>query len=478
MGICTRRFFFLSVCLLQMVSTVERQVFDFLGFLWIPILVNFFEIIFIIFGFFGAYQYRMKYMIAYLIWHIFWIGWNVFLICLYLNVAGLDHEKNKVLKLDLNSDSWWKKEGPGCKIKNVDAVPVEYEGCLINYIDVEIVQAGMQCFFALFNCFIGMCLSRSFIDEDDTFDYEKPCAPGSIPLHPTYVTSDNLQSSNNFLHKSNVYLFDSLGKYPKKRNIPVDKIRNPKRRSNSFSTTYITASRKSIRKNSKQRTSLYSIEFSSHLERHNDSDTEFEQAPPPMSPKPMTPRRVKRRSVMTRGSSGRQSTSSRRHSQGRSSTRSSRRNPVTQLMEQQRKAQPYDSPASPSPIDSSSPNYFTTSNNNLVTHQNWHVPNGHTNPTYQQSSQQSLNETEELDELYNNRPASVRSSYSNFHGTRTLNNYSPTKNYHSHSHATPQVPQKRNHPNRHSMRSMAFLNNGPPAYSSQGHIALDSETPM
>nr|XP_023024000.1 uncharacterized protein LOC111512134 isoform X3 [Leptinotarsa decemlineata] len=239
------------------------------------------------------------------------------------------------------------------------------------------------------------------------------------------------------------------------------------------------ASRKSSRKNSKQRMSLYSIEFSSQLEnRHGDSDNDFDQIPPPVSPKPMTPRRVKRRSVMIRGSSGRHSSNSRRQSHSRSSTRSSRRttaqNPVTRLLEQQQKNQAYDSPTSPSPIDSPSPNYYTSSNNNLP-HQNWQVSNGRINPTYQQSSQQSLNENEDLDDLYNNRPPSVRSSYSNFHGTRALN-YSPPKQYHSH--ATPQVPQKRNNSNRNSMRSMAFLNNGPPAYTSRGHIPIDTETPM
>nr|CAI5867605.1 unnamed protein product [Callosobruchus analis] len=219
--------------------------------------------------------------------------------------------------------------------------------------------------------------------------------------------------------------------------------------------------------------SLYSIEFSSQLDnRQNDSDNEFYHLPPPVSPKPMTPRRVKRRSVMTRGSSSRHSTSSRRQSHARSSTRStsSRRNPVTRLIEQQQKGPTaYDSPASPSSIESPLPNYYQNTN------QSWPVNNGHTNPVYQQSSQQSLNETEEIDELYNNRPASVRSSYSNFHGTRAIS-YSPPK--HHHSHATPQVPQKRNNPNRNSMRSMAFLNNGPPAYTSQGQSPVDTETPM
>lgn len=246
----------------------------------------------------------------------------------------------------------------------------------------------------------------------------------------------------------------------------------------NFYINFLPASRKSSRKNTK-RMSLYSIEFNSQLEnRHGDSDSndfDNDHLPQPVSPKPMTPRRVKRRSVMTRGSSGRHSTSSRRHSTARSSTRSSRRmaqNPVTRLLEQQQKTHPYDSPASPSPVESL-PNYYNSvSNNNLIGPQNWQS-NGHSNPTYQQSSTQSLNDTEEFDDLYNNRPASVRSSYSNFHGTRAIN-YTAPKYYHSH--ATPQVPQKRNNPYRNSMRSMAFLNNGPPAYSSQGQASIDSET--
>ncbi|XP_060516399.1 sodium/potassium-transporting ATPase subunit beta-1-interacting protein isoform X3 [Cylas formicarius] len=184
MGFCTRRHLFLTICVLQMITVVERQVFDFLGFLWVPILVNFFQIIFIIFGFFGAYQYRPKYIIAYLLWHLFWIAWNTFLICLYLNIAGLDHDTNKVLKLDPTSDSWWKKEGPGCKIVNVDEIPLVYEGCFLDYIYIEVFHAGLQCFFAMFSCVVGVCLSRTFLEEDDTFNFEKADGPDNFLLQP------------------------------------------------------------------------------------------------------------------------------------------------------------------------------------------------------------------------------------------------------------------------------------------------------
>lgn len=54
---------FYSFLSLQL-TIIERQVFDFLGYMWAPILANFLHMIFIIFGFFGAYQFRAKYLIS------------------------------------------------------------------------------------------------------------------------------------------------------------------------------------------------------------------------------------------------------------------------------------------------------------------------------------------------------------------------------------------------------------------------------
>ncbi|OXU23899.1 hypothetical protein TSAR_011440 [Trichomalopsis sarcophagae] len=69
---------------------------------------------------------------------------------------------------------------------------------------------------------------------------------------------------------------------------------------------------------------------------------------------------------------------------------------------------------------------------------------GQSNPSFQQTSTQSLN-GEDLDDLYGNRPASARSSYSNYHGVR----------------ATPQVPSRTDIV-RQSQRQ--FVLSGPPAY--------------
>lgn len=282
----------------------------------------------------------------------------------------------------------------------------------------------------------------------------------------------------------------------------------------SYKITIFLPAHKSV--NSK-RQSLYSIELSPSRDVRTVDDCldDFETVIPAatssqISPKPMTPRRVKRRSVMTRGSTGRQSSSNRSHHNRSSMHRSSRRkaqNPVTRLMEQQQHVatssfgtlEQQDNksigPLNPSTLGehqqsyanhhsvlSYDPNpiYYNTSNANLI--QPYPALQAHSNPTYQQSSNQSLNDhAEEFDELYNNRPASVRSSYSNFHGTRTVStsndNYFAQNNFVA-SQATPQVPQKRNAPYRHSVRSNAFLNNGPPAYNFQGHTPPDSETTM
>ena len=69
---------------------------------------------------------------------------------------------------------------------------------------------------------------------------------------------------------------------------------------------------------------------------------------------------------------------------------------------------------------------------------------GQCNPSYQQTSTQSLN-AEDMDEIYIHRPPSARSTYSNFHGVR----------------ATPQVPARSDHV-RQSQRQ--FVLSGPPAY--------------
>ncbi|XP_072764030.1 sodium/potassium-transporting ATPase subunit beta-1-interacting protein 1 isoform X2 [Anoplolepis gracilipes] len=198
MGICSRRHFLLTICILQLITTIERQVFDFLGFMWAPILVNFFNIIFVILGFFGAFQYRPKYIISYCIWNILWLGWNVFVICFYLSVGILD-KNSDILNLGTGSFSWWHVNGPGCKaVYDVTepelfrpARPTNVTDCVLDYEVIEILHAATQCILSFMAVVGGICLSKVFLEEDDSFDFvggDDFGLAGHTPLHPMYVS--------------------------------------------------------------------------------------------------------------------------------------------------------------------------------------------------------------------------------------------------------------------------------------------------
>ncbi|ALC41432.1 NKAIN [Drosophila busckii] len=187
---CTRRHFLLSTCFLQMITIIERQVFDFLGYMWAPILVNFFQILFIIFGFYGAYHFRIKYIITYLVWNFIWIGWNAFLICFYLNVGGLDRDSD-LLNMGTGSFSWFEANGYGCKptynITTDDPFrplrPERVEDCLLDYPLVEVAHSGVQCALALLGILGAILISCIFLDEDDRSSF--------TPSHLTHTSGNN-----------------------------------------------------------------------------------------------------------------------------------------------------------------------------------------------------------------------------------------------------------------------------------------------
>ncbi|EDW58881.1 sodium/potassium-transporting ATPase subunit beta-1-interacting protein isoform X1 [Drosophila virilis] len=202
---CTRRHFLLSTCFLQMITIIERQVFDFLGYMWAPILVNFFQILFIIFGFYGAYHFRIKYIITYLLWNFVWIGWNAFLICFYLNVGSLDRDSD-LLNMGTGSVSWFEANGYGCKptynITSDDPYrplrPERVEDCLLDYPLVEVIHSGAQCALALLGILGAILISCIFLDEDDRFDFMNGDAksPQHTVVHPMYVSYTSIPTTS------------------------------------------------------------------------------------------------------------------------------------------------------------------------------------------------------------------------------------------------------------------------------------------
>nr|XP_057906994.1 sodium/potassium-transporting ATPase subunit beta-1-interacting protein 3-like [Doryrhamphus excisus] len=195
MGCCSARCMLVLLCCLQLMTALERQVFDFLGFQWAPIMINFIHIIVVILGLFGAMQYRPRYLILYLLWILLWLSWNVFVCCLYLDLGGLSKESD-VLSLGVSlHGSWWKENGPGCQSQLLPSTDWHNHGnpelttvlsCWLEYQYIEVLQGIIQIFISLL-AFVYACYVVSlFSNEENSFDTTDECHSPPKPPHFFY----------------------------------------------------------------------------------------------------------------------------------------------------------------------------------------------------------------------------------------------------------------------------------------------------
>ncbi|XP_078718880.1 sodium/potassium-transporting ATPase subunit beta-1-interacting protein 3-like [Lampetra fluviatilis] len=235
MACCTGRCALIFICCLQMVAVLERQVFDFLGYQWAPILVNFLHVLLLILGLFGTVQCRPRYIVLYAAWSVLWVAWNVFIICLYLEVGGLTKGGDYLTFTASRHRSWFLEHGPGCTAEAVDSGPalavgggggggggvlggpsvgggeggapdggapdghvlLRVSGCLLEYPHLEVLHSGVHILLALFG-FVYSCYVVSVItEEEDSFDfiggfhsytaYHSPQKVSHLQLKPVYV---------------------------------------------------------------------------------------------------------------------------------------------------------------------------------------------------------------------------------------------------------------------------------------------------
>uniref|UniRef100_A0A8C2TXC7 Sodium/potassium-transporting ATPase subunit beta-1-interacting protein n=1 Tax=Coturnix japonica TaxID=93934 RepID=A0A8C2TXC7_COTJA len=158
MGRCNGRCTLVGFCCLQLIAALERQIFDFLGYQWAPILANFLHIMAVILGIFGTIQYRSKYLIMYAVWLVLWVGWNAFIICFYLEVGHLSQDRDFIMTFNTSLHrSWWMENGPGCLVTPVlnsrlaleDHHVITVSGCLLDYQYIEVLSSAAQIFLAL-----------------------------------------------------------------------------------------------------------------------------------------------------------------------------------------------------------------------------------------------------------------------------------------------------------------------------------------
>nr|XP_025720876.1 sodium/potassium-transporting ATPase subunit beta-1-interacting protein 4 [Callorhinus ursinus] len=176
MGCCSGRCELIFLCTFQLVTALERQVFDFLGYQWAPILATFVHIVMVILGLFGTIQYWPHY-IVYAVWANIWVTWNVFIICFYLEVGGLLKD-SELLTFSLSwHRSWWCEHGPGCLREEPEAglgppdgqALVPGIGCALEHGHAEALHSALQILLALLG-FVYACHVVSVFTEEDSCD--------------------------------------------------------------------------------------------------------------------------------------------------------------------------------------------------------------------------------------------------------------------------------------------------------------------
>ncbi|XP_078541769.1 sodium/potassium-transporting ATPase subunit beta-1-interacting protein 3 isoform X2 [Lissotriton helveticus] len=175
MGCCSGRCTLIFLCTLQLLAALERQIFDFLGYQWAPILGNFLHIIIVILGLFGTIQYRPRYIIVYTVWTAIWVAWNVFIICFYLEVGELSKDTDLMTFNISIHRSWWREHGPGC-VRRVVPPPasqslddhsyISVSGCLIEFQYLEVIHSAVQVLLSLIG-FVYACYVISVFTEDE-----------------------------------------------------------------------------------------------------------------------------------------------------------------------------------------------------------------------------------------------------------------------------------------------------------------------
>ncbi|XP_077017754.1 sodium/potassium-transporting ATPase subunit beta-1-interacting protein 4 isoform X2 [Tamandua tetradactyla] len=158
MGCCAGRCALIFFCTFQLVMALERQVFDFLGYQWAPILANFLHIVAVTLGLLGTVQYRPRLVVGYTAWMAVWVIWNVFIICFYLEVGGLSQD-SKLLPFSVPGHrSWWHEHRPGCLWEDA--------GCALQPQHVEVLHSGLQILGALLG-FVCACCVISVLTEEE-----------------------------------------------------------------------------------------------------------------------------------------------------------------------------------------------------------------------------------------------------------------------------------------------------------------------
>jgi len=169
------------VIVFQMIIIVMRLVFDLLGMQYAAISANMCQVLGLIIGTFGAWRLKKPLLAVYSAWTFLWIVWNVFLVCLYLEVGKLrlDQHSWTVNLLSANDDTSWLKQHPfACARDRVNVVVVTAPGddggtgvsneaalefCWSEYQYLEVYLSTFQLVLAVFGLSFALCTIKEII---------------------------------------------------------------------------------------------------------------------------------------------------------------------------------------------------------------------------------------------------------------------------------------------------------------------------
>ncbi|XP_029689277.1 sodium/potassium-transporting ATPase subunit beta-1-interacting protein 3-like [Takifugu rubripes] len=161
-----------SICrCLPEITALERQVSDFLGYQWAPIITNFLHVVVVVLGLFGVTQCRFRTFCgrccgsAGTSSSAIWI-WGVF-------QSSVSLQESDVLSLGVSLHrSWWKDNGPRCDLltsgwqKQANPELTTVASCWLEYQYVEV----LHCVVSLLG-FVNACVVISAFAEDDALSY-------------------------------------------------------------------------------------------------------------------------------------------------------------------------------------------------------------------------------------------------------------------------------------------------------------------
>ncbi|OAF69549.1 Na(+)/K(+)-transporting ATPase subunit beta-1-interacting protein 4, partial [Intoshia linei] len=153
---------------LQFIFLAFTEIFDFIGYLWMPIIFNFLYANMVILTIYAVTFFCLNILLLYYISSIIWIVWNLLSAIIYLNFPFFDKYRSYVLSFGIPTNSFWLNNEINCKYLPLNSVyedNLPYQplpGCTFDYRYIEVSKAAIHILITLLVLFIFKIKSNNF----------------------------------------------------------------------------------------------------------------------------------------------------------------------------------------------------------------------------------------------------------------------------------------------------------------------------